>query len=489
MTEILRQKLLKLVRGDEGVALVITLALFMFLYISCAGVYTVGRAVKDRIILQNAVDAAAYSAAVVQADYLSRIATINRAMAWTYKSLVSSQMDWIALRTLSDSHEKYLQNIPQAVPEKIGAYLTPPLTMGIIAGSDEKAPLEDKIENDLLRVEELDELKQRIREYGDKLDGMNETIDKLRGMMKSEMEDAARLVLEANLPGRIGELCRRKFSMSVEYFDDEFSDEDRFTQLGNESNEKFKDQDWFGLDAESSSFTRKFDGVFKTFWRWQRKVMPYDIVSESFDAEDYKSDFPEAYFGFTARPLVLKEENYFSRGNPKDDAEFRSARGAITVAVAKWNENPWKQLVEDVTGIHAAFDYGEKNDWTFAIASAQAGYRSGGDDSQDEAREYSLSSDGFKGNNLSVTDWDAVYVPVRMAFKRDDFADWMQDGEEWKPLVPAGDREYVVEPLKKLRPYELNHVALARMHNNGGTKKILKWDEDGLKKFLDLMYH
>ena len=102
MLRILADKLSRLGRDEDGVALVTTLAAFMFIYLVCMGVYAVGTAVKTRIHLQNACDAAAYSAAVVQADTLSRIATINRAMAWTYIQVSRRQMDWITYRWLEE---------------------------------------------------------------------------------------------------------------------------------------------------------------------------------------------------------------------------------------------------------------------------------------------------------------------------------------------------------------------------------------------------
>jgi hypothetical protein len=73
----------------------VTLALFMFMFLLCSGVYTIGDMVRQRIELQNAADAASYSAAVIQADTISRVATINRAMAWTYLQLTRRQMDYI----------------------------------------------------------------------------------------------------------------------------------------------------------------------------------------------------------------------------------------------------------------------------------------------------------------------------------------------------------------------------------------------------------
>ena len=86
----------------------------MFMYIVCMGVYSVGTQIKERIQLQNACDAAAYSAAVVQADTLSRIATINRAMAWTYVQMSRRQMDCIVARWLNRASRIYHEDLRNA---------------------------------------------------------------------------------------------------------------------------------------------------------------------------------------------------------------------------------------------------------------------------------------------------------------------------------------------------------------------------------------
>lgn len=80
---------------ESGVALLLTLAVFLMLYLLCCGVWVTGETVRRRVELQDACDAAAYSAAVVQADALSRMAVVNRAMAWTYVQLCREQMDYI----------------------------------------------------------------------------------------------------------------------------------------------------------------------------------------------------------------------------------------------------------------------------------------------------------------------------------------------------------------------------------------------------------
>lgn len=85
----------RLGRDESGAAFLVTLAVFMFMFLLCSGVYAIGDMVRQRIELQNAADAAAYSAAVIQSDAISRVATINRAMAWTYLQMTRRQMDYI----------------------------------------------------------------------------------------------------------------------------------------------------------------------------------------------------------------------------------------------------------------------------------------------------------------------------------------------------------------------------------------------------------
>ena len=107
MLKILKDRFIRLGRDEDGVAFVITLGVFMFLYVACASVYAVGMAVKEKMHLQGACDAAAYSAAIVQADTFSRIATINRAMSWTYQQMTKRQMDYIVWQWLEETVDHY----------------------------------------------------------------------------------------------------------------------------------------------------------------------------------------------------------------------------------------------------------------------------------------------------------------------------------------------------------------------------------------------
>ena len=81
MARIFKVEMNRLRREESGVALMLTLSVVLLLYVLCAGVYAVGETARQKIEIQNACDAAAYSAALVEADGLSRMAMVNRALA------------------------------------------------------------------------------------------------------------------------------------------------------------------------------------------------------------------------------------------------------------------------------------------------------------------------------------------------------------------------------------------------------------------------
>ena len=126
MLKVFKEKFLCLGRNEDGAALVTTLAIFFLMYLGCMGVYAISMAVKERVHLQNAADAAAYSAAVVQADTFSRIATINRAMSWTYVQMSREQMDYIVLRWLKHTVKHYNEDLLGANNYNKGGILGPP---------------------------------------------------------------------------------------------------------------------------------------------------------------------------------------------------------------------------------------------------------------------------------------------------------------------------------------------------------------------------
>lgn len=107
LRRVFRNECARLVHEESGVAVVFTLCSFLFLFACCTSVWFVGENVRRKAELQNACDAAAYSAAVVQADGLSRMAVVNRAMSWCYVQMTKMQMDYITLRWLELTKERF----------------------------------------------------------------------------------------------------------------------------------------------------------------------------------------------------------------------------------------------------------------------------------------------------------------------------------------------------------------------------------------------
>lgn len=110
MVNFLKRMMKRDTASRRGAALVLPLATFMVMYVAALGLYVCGMTVIRSRELADAADAASYAAAQVQAETLSRIATLNKALAWTYVQLSRRQMDWMAWKWLKHVSEHYMQD-------------------------------------------------------------------------------------------------------------------------------------------------------------------------------------------------------------------------------------------------------------------------------------------------------------------------------------------------------------------------------------------
>lgn len=493
MTEVLRQKLVKLIRGEDGVALVVTLALFMFLYVSCAGIFAISQSVKERITLQNAVDAAAYSAAVVQADTLSRIATINRVMASTYNRMVLRQMDYINDKWLTFANAQY--KIVEANSSYIGSEIEG--FSGRIKLSNEDfscSPEEGVVARECDGFVEGDAAAE-IVECWRMISLMNETIVAMlyggdvgpyryRSLIE-EMSRAAEFALEANVPEHIARKCGFKFY--VPKIGDwmakmsEVNDEEMFVKLaenGEDAWGKFKA--WFGQEEDKylRSYTKHelFGQDLRASWHWKDKSGMYQGQINAF-ASQVKDEFfngpPEA-----AEPYVPR-------------LEYFQGLGAVSVAVVWENANPWMRYIkpgEDLScGLYDVFKPADASEYTLVVSSAQAGYRDralgekgtedfNADNDGNEWRSYVLT-EGDVSTYGKTDDWDALYVPVAYALRDGRWSKNIVDGG-WTPLGDENDFDVDSVNLRNSKD------ALLSMHNNRVKRVTLDWDA-----LLELMYH
>jgi len=116
--------IVRLAREDRGSTLVFTIGVFLFLFVLVLSVFSIGETIRRKTELQNACDAAAYSAAVVQADALSRMAVVNRAMAWSYIQMTKAELDYYTYLWLERVLECYQHDSENCL--KICKDLLPP---------------------------------------------------------------------------------------------------------------------------------------------------------------------------------------------------------------------------------------------------------------------------------------------------------------------------------------------------------------------------
>ena len=474
----LRKKIRQLVYGDDGAALVITLALFMLLYIACAGVFAIGQTVKEKMILQNAVDAAAYSAAIVQADTLSRIATLNREMALTYKSMVCRQMDYIVCKWLEDASVKYLATNGKS---------------DLNGNKDHVSPLDSSHSGAPVDVADYSErakkLLERIKGDSVVISNLNVAIRGLLSNYKDRVNDVVKDVLTANLPANYLSDCY----WNVKLFDYDIwarkmqgSEEEKFLDFVYKKTSEYGNsyEQWFDVTDE---LKHKCDGdFFVSHW-----ITDKGEVSWSYDHTPLNADFNMIV---PAEPYFLIPEFYDSKGR----------KGAISVGVAKYNRNPWTWFVKTgldgkKRGLYEVFqplvsdgDNGGAIDWTWAIASAQAGYIDRPEDESARKWRYTGIKDDGKPDeefgkyrvdwkdgdwNLRTDNWDAVYVPVCQSFTPEEFTEWITGESAWRKLAPELAEKVGLPDYSLGKMSGEKSKALPNMHNGGATKGGLKWEE------------
>lgn len=469
MINVFRKRIDRLIHGDDGAALVVTLALFMMMYISCAGVFAIGKTVKEKMILQNAADAAAYSAAIVQADTLSRLATLNREMALTYKSMVCRQMDYVVCRWLQAASNAYTASGGISDLTGVSDHMT---TMFLSSAPVNASDYGNR----------ADEFKELIKGDSQLIGELNDAIRNLMDNYKDRVEGVVEDVMLANLPDSYSRDCY--WSVDFKEPDEwmralEGRDEAKFLKFVDKNPESeygSSSSEWYPV--EDDELRHHWGGVpLVCFW-----YCPYPkmhIVA-------FPYEFPEEMNVTAAKPYVLTKDFY--------DQGSGVRKGAISVGVAKCNRNPWEKLVKvgldgEKRGLYEVFQpLIGAIDWTWAIASAQAGYIDSrefpGDGELDGLRansykvahDYNADWEGDGDWNLRTDNWDAVYVPVCRSFAEDDFESWIKD--DWKVLSP--------NPASDLPSYSPDAMtrALPQMHNSGIVDAQLVWS--GL---LGKIYH
>lgn len=469
MLRILRDRFIRLGRDEDGAALVVTLAVFMFMWLVCAGVFAIGTAVKTRIHLQNACDAAAYSAAVVQADTLSRIATVNRAMSWTYVQMTRRQMDYIVYKWLEKTSQKYAADERKTKALHL-AHSSPAIcswrrlvpNVGWYIGSGRRLRFVDlngshDVSIDMVRGAlgdfslnwirsqqasfydenkvrlDITSLRAQISDDKSAIRGMNGAEEELLRRLPERVRGIVGEVISANITdlpaavnGRHKVWCGNDFTRVL---GPGARDEDvfiGFVRNGSGSRRYQSAGQTFGTGYDTwfpragfpaQGFVRNYKqqpSCLRASWDWWWQGWQcYNDKYGHHCVRGARGKGVSRVLGIDAADSLFYGQAAYPRILKKS---YFGAQGTISVGISVDNVNPWAGALgyagSALGGIYSAFNPFITN--TVVFASAKAGYKYLGADLA--SREYRIDwVDGNQEWNLCQSDWDAVLLPVRMA--------------------------------------------------------------------------
>lgn len=485
---------LRLWRDESGVVLAITVVVFLTLFMIGCAVYAIGEVVRERIELQNAADSAAYSGALVQADALSRIGAINRAMAWTYGQMCRMEQDyvvdkWLELVLKKFWEEDYVEastwnyagacnfGAPQffwvGVSQALHKYvrLNGHHIVSVMQIQSERAGAAGSWPS-----KNYNALAPRIDDCRENIIAMNKAEKSIIGTFPKKITGAVEDVLGATVcdldndrmsPAGSADLRYKLLpeeSAHEGYFDIE-TDELRFLRfidwvprdLG-----KGVQGGWYELkngNGIKRGYRRRHP-ILRAEWSWWsskwiitkagcvlvgirtgNRLGPNVKAIMGDDSEIYEKDYYETEL---AKPRKLLE-NFFGED------------GTIVVGVARRMNNPWQYVVAGRgpgdRGIFnmATLDNDQRFMW--AAGAARAGYKLKRSSREKpgwyETTNWIFGPGDERYWNIKWSDWDAVILPLRRGWTYGTYGQWQGSitggqilsklaGGGWKPVPPTG---------------------------------------------------
>jgi len=452
----------RLVREEDGVVLGVMVVTLMSLFLTASAVFAVGEHIRDRIEIQNAVDAAAYSAAVVQADTISRVAAINQAMAWTYIQMCRRHMEYIQDKWLERVYSQYTSD-QQFLQNHVKKYKYTGWDYGFNTFRLSRWQLSDILINGRFRVsiEQIntarswwrwEDLGPQIHIDRTNLINMANAQDDLILDMPERMKTCAQEVLRHNL----GADSQNWVTIMIGRNDS-----------GNVGANHFESYDNWGeahflrtiLPEGQTGVDVLGDGSRDSKWfpenpaqPWRRYVQQRNMLRADWNgyADGWMNRRYSRYRGtyYTGgsriaipgnrRGVVLGGDNNVKDGH-FDTQAIRPRRlkqayfediGGIVVACARSLRHPFQLFIDNggEGGFYDAFrEAAPAPRCMVAVASARAGYRNG---SEGDYNPYTDSNSGGwyrSAKNLGETDWDAVLMPIRRVWASRTNGHWNSD--------------------------------------------------------------
>jgi Flp pilus assembly protein TadG len=432
----------RLIREEDGVVLGVMVVTLMSLFLMAAATFAVGEHIRDRIEIQNAVDAAAYSAAVVEADTISRVAAINQAIAWTYVQMAKRHIHYITAKWLVEVDNEVWGDYQDILSHKVswpstvsssGLYdvtlnrnstITPKNLRALASG---------------LRANVTQQLQSDIASNRRDIDDMHNAQTNLMGSMTRRVKDTAEAVLRMNL----GPSTDLQFNVL-------FGPDDQPVQLDNLhklGETHFLSSIGLTTDgAADSAIGPGADGGSRRFfpsrplgtdpWRKYQNASNALIAEWNYNRRGRRRIYTTYGSYWKYSPTIHRAGTVKGSQAQGSDPLFRidsidplglkksyfEGDGTILVACARPIRHPFRLFINNggSGGFYDAFkgaDANNKPRYMMAVSASRAGYRDGSEGNYNPCNDM-ISGNSFYNStkNLGETDWDAVLIPIRRAW-------------------------------------------------------------------------
>ncbi|MDD4019536.1 MAG: pilus assembly protein TadG-related protein [Kiritimatiellae bacterium] len=480
----------RLWQDESGVVLAVSTIVFLTLFMMASAIFSGGEKIRCRIELQNAADAAAYSAAVVQADTLSRVAAVNRAMSWTYVQMVRMEMDyivdkwlWLTLKRWNEDN-RVMRNFNRTGTCHIGLPYYSTGKGGVhkrILLNKKHYVTKEEIEsarktaakngrNYSILAPKIDQCRERVSAMNEK---EREMINKLPQRARKTVEETLRANTAdtwndgfAGGGGLMYALKQEEQPLDKNFRVLELDDEEDFLRHsdyipkeGKNAKLIFKNgtDDWFvkeykdkgpGVqrqykrghpilvaewDYKSTKWVQTKKGCVKIGQIEDKEPLKGPVKGD--DNEIYDEQY---YITENARPQVLREE-FFAKG------------GSLVVGLTRRMNNPFKFMFPGQgEGVMKPFTLDGGNRYMWTVSAALAGYNP--KPREDAKGRYEVTYEDNSQDklwNLKTSDWDAVLLPLHRAWAKGtagrkwqgetagQILDEMKGGP-WQPLYGGG---------------------------------------------------
>jgi len=452
----------RLWRDESGVVLALTVVVFLTLFVIACSVYAVGENIRQRIELQNAADAAAYSAGVVQADALSRIAAINKAMAWTYYQLVNMEMDYIQEQWMKAVVDKWNTDYNVVAPtlsrncsskqcgSRVEDYKMINSSGSLWYSLTEPNPMWDigffnnYYQNGAQRVLNGS---VNISNFKKAIQSMNQHEAGIVTGLKGKVADVVWKIVQANVCNDTGDTVRWRYSSDMNNIFDPVTNWQPLTPNGN------KEMDLLAsINIPASD--RNWPGAGSTQWFTLKDGRIY----RDYDSDNLVASWNIIYYCLVGKYCIPKQRvlsdsvtgrNYYDQTGDampyRLNSNYFGQSGGIVVGIARELTNPFLGIF----GAQGIFSFFNPNPtgMMWALAAARAGYKDG-DNMEAAYNPFRTSTVPRNGDgsdwllqadrNLADVDWDAVLVPIAKVWGQGHGADKVVEefyrASDWRKL-------------------------------------------------------